>query len=165
MTEKVKPEGYTFGRPTDYTPEFGKRICDLVATHTWGLKKLCAAYDWLPDQITIHRWRWSMPDFSNQYTKAKILQAELMAEDCIDIADDTSQDVTLNKFGDEVCNSEYVNRSRLRVDTRKWLAAKLLPKLYGDAQLAADLKDENLELKEELKLLREGLDANNKKEY
>ena len=55
-----------------------------------------------------------------------------MTEDCLDIADDVTHDKTINKNGDEVCNNEAVNRSRLRVDTRKWLAAKLLPKIYGE---------------------------------
>jgi hypothetical protein len=153
------------GRPTIYTEELGQKICKVVATHSLGLQKLCSMFQWMPDKTTINEWRWSIDSFSTQYTKAKIAQSELMAEDCIDIADDTSQDVTYNKLGDEICNTEFVNRSRLRVDTRKWIAAKLLPKIYGDMQKPADTEDGNKELREEMRALRAELDAKNKKEY
>lgn len=158
-----KPEK-KLGRPTIYTEELGKRICDVVATHSCGLNKLTSMFDWMPDKTTINEWRWSNSSFSTQYTKAKIAQSELMAEDCIDIADDTSNDITYNKNGDEVCNTEFVNRSRLRVDTRKWIAAKLLPKIYGDMQ-RTDSGDNNKEIKEEMRAIREELDSKNQKEY
>lgn len=159
MTEKK------LGRPTIYTEELAKRICNVVATHSYGLNKLTSMFPWMPTKETINEWRWSNESFSSQYTKAKIAQAELMAEDCVDIADDTSQDVTYNKNGDEVCNTEFVNRSRLRVDTRKWLAAKLLPKIYGDMMKPSESDDKNKELREEMRAIREELDAKNKKEF
>ena len=56
-----------------------------------------------------------------------------MFEDIIDIADDSSQDRIVNEDGKEVMNSEFVQRSRLRVDARKWALSKLNPKKYGDA--------------------------------
>ena len=31
-------------------------------------------------------------------------------------------------------NREFVNRSKLRVDSRKWQLSKLLPKKYGEKQ-------------------------------
>lgn len=162
---KAKPEGYKFGRPTEYTTELGDRICKLVATNTCGLKKLCASHDWMPAHNTIAEWRWKNDDFSTRYTKAKLQQAELLAEDCLDIADNSSQDIKLNASGDEVCNSEFVNRSRLRVDTRKWLTSKLLPKIYGELSKLDVLQGENEELKKEMKELREMLDKKHKKEY
>lgn len=162
---KAKPDGYVFGRPTLYTPELGKRICDLVATCTFGIKKLCATHDWMPEAITVNRWRWSIDDFCTQYTKAKVLQAELLAEDCLDIADEISNDIKLNATGDEVCNSEFVNRSRLRVDTRKWLASKLLPKIYGELAKLDLLQNRNEELNKELEVLKAQLDSTHKKEY
>lgn len=163
---KKNPEQKTpkpIGRPTIYTEELGKRICNLVATHSIGLQKLCNMFDWMPDKTTINEWRWSNEPFSTQYTKAKIAQAELLAEDCIDIADDSSQDITYNKFGDEVCNTEFVNRARLRVDTRKWVASKLLPKIYGDFQKSPE--SDKKELSQEAINIIESFAEKYKKDY
>ncbi len=58
-----------------------------------------------------------------------------MAEDILDIADDGSNDFMTITKGDktyEVENKEVTNRSRLRVDTRKWIMSKMKPKKYGD---------------------------------
>jgi len=164
MTESKSEDSVKLGRPTIYSEELAQKICRVVATHALGLNRLCALFPWMPHKDTINEWRWSNSSFSDLYTKAKIAQAELMAEDCVDIADDTSQDVTYNKNGDEVCNTEFVNRSRLRVDTRKWLAAKLLPKIYGDMMKPSD-SDDSKELKSEMRALREELNTQNKKEY
>ena len=121
-------------RPTDYNPEIAALICERVATSTFGLKKLCALYDDLPDQSTVQLWRYKHAEFSTLYGVAKLKQADLLAEECLDISDDSSQDVIYDKDGNERCNSEFVQRSRLRIDTRKWLASKLLPKQYGEKQ-------------------------------
>lgn len=119
-------------RPTDFNQEIADIICDMVSTTTKGLRRLCAENPELPDESTIHRWRLKHEAFREQYAEAKRVQAELLAEEIIEIADDSSHDVIYDNDGNERINSEFVNRSRLRVDTRKWIAAKLLPKVYGD---------------------------------
>ena len=119
------------GRPTDYNDEIAALICERVATNTCGLQKMCAMYDDLPVQSTINLWRYKHPEFSDQYAKAKLVQADLLAEECLEIADDSRGDIKYDEDGNDSCNSEFVARSRLRIDTRKWLAAKLLPKQYG----------------------------------
>ena len=55
-----------------------------------------------------------------------------MAEEIIAIADDGTNDFTTDKDGKEVPDYELVQRSRLRIDARKWYASKLAPKIYGD---------------------------------
>ena len=54
----------------------------------------------------------------------------------LEIADDGRNDwiVRLRKDGstETVVDNEAVQRSRLRIDTRKWLLSKLSPKKYGD---------------------------------
>lgn len=120
------------GRPTLYTKELAELICERVATSTIGLARLCATYDDLPEKITINSWRKRYPEFSSQYAQSKLFQADLLAEECLEIADDDSFDTRVDAVsGNEVCNTEFIARSRLRIDTRKWLAAKLLPKQYG----------------------------------
>lgn len=132
MTARKKPEDKKKrGRPTKYTPELAKLICRRIATNQIGIRKICKKYSDLPDPDTIFEWRFDYPEFSEQYAQAKLIQADLLAEETLEIADDASNDITYNEEGEPICNTEFINRSRLRIDTRKWLAAKLLPKQYG----------------------------------
>ncbi|HDL7100129.1 TPA: hypothetical protein PXM79_002920 [Yersinia enterocolitica] len=86
-----------------------------------------------------------------QYARARAIQAELLAEEIITIADDSSGDVIVDDDGKEQTNHERVARSRLRVDARKWYASKLAPKRYGDRVqheqkiTITDLTDEELD--------------------
>ena len=85
-----------------------------------------------PGKETIREWRFDFPTFAAMYVQAKQLQAELFAEEVIDIADDSKHDTKIDKDGNESCDTEFVQRSRVRIDTRKWVACKLAPRLYGD---------------------------------
>ncbi len=60
-----------------------------------------------------------------------------MADELLQIADDATSDITKLESDDgrEVVNHEHIARSKLRVDTRKWLLSKCLPKVYGDKLL------------------------------
>lgn len=133
---KKKPEiKKQIGRPTLYTPELASLICERVATTTMGLARLCATHADLPDKTTVNLWRYKYPAFSTQYAQAKLVQADLLAEEMLDICDDGTND-WMESFGEEgevvwKFNGEHVQRSRLRIDTRKFLASKLLPKQYG----------------------------------
>jgi hypothetical protein len=49
-----------------------------------------------------------------------------------DISDDARNDYAVDDNGNRIVDHEHINRSRLRVDTRKWYASKVLPKIYGD---------------------------------
>ena len=127
---KVK-HGNKIGRPTDYTPELVKEICDTIASSNKGIKKLCKENSSWPSHNTIYRWLANYSEFSDQYAQAKRNQIELLVDEILEIADDSSQDQVINAQGNLVCNTEIIARSRLRIDTRKWLAAKLVPKIYG----------------------------------
>ena len=131
------------GRPSDYNEEIAALVCERVATITCGLAKMCDMYDDMPTQSTVNLWRYRHPEFSAQYALAKLKQADLLAEECLDISDDNSRDIKYDKDGNESCNSEFVQRSRLRIDTRKWLASKLLPKAYGDRKADDDVSIAN----------------------
>lgn len=71
-------------------------------------------------------------EFSKMYARAKEIRAHVLAEEILSIADDSSGDYTVNDKGEEVADHENIQRSRLRVDTRKWIASKMLPKTYGE---------------------------------
>ena len=79
-------------------------------------------------------------EFSDLYARAKRLQIEVIIDEILEIADDTSKDNVINEDGKSTINHEHINRSRLKIDTRKWLAAKLCPRLYGDKEELVSLK-------------------------
>lgn len=119
------------GRPTKYTIEIAKQICLAISTSNKGLFYICSHNDEFPDRKTVYAWLSKHPEFRNMYAEAKMQQADYLSEEIIEIADDSTNDTEF-KRGEKVENREWVNRSRLRVDTRKWLASKLYPRVYGD---------------------------------
>jgi len=123
------------GRPSLYTPEVTEVILGRLAAGE-SLRTICESDD-LPDQRTVFNWLAKYPDFATQYTRAKELAAEAIAEEIFDISDDGRNDwmEIQSSDGGNVgwrVNGEAVQRSKLRVETRKWYLAKILPKKYGD---------------------------------
>lgn len=130
------------GRKSDFTPEIGEEICLQIATSSKSLRTICAelkikvrsVLNWLSKGDGEN----ADPEFKaflHQYTRAREAQADFLAEEIIEIADDGSNDFMTITKGDQtynVENKEVTNRSRLRVDSRKWIASKLKPKKYGD---------------------------------
>lgn len=70
----------------------------------------------MPSSATIYRWLAEDADFVERYTRAREQQADKYAEEIVDIAD----------------TEEDPNKARVRIDARKWVAAKLKAKTYGD---------------------------------
>jgi hypothetical protein len=127
MSQKNK-----IGSPLTYTPELGEEICMAIATTSEGLAKLCKLYPHWPNPNTIYEWRIKIKEFGEMYARAKQNQVEVLVDEILTISDDSSNDYIPNDEGKLVYNSEHVNRSRLRIDSRKWFAAKLAPRVYGD---------------------------------
>lgn len=122
------------GRPSSYTDELGKAICKAVSTSTDSLAQICAQNPEFPSPKCIYEWRIDYPLFGNMYALAKGMQADLLAEEILSIADDSSKDTIIDAEGNERCDHEWAHRSRLKIDARKWIACKLMPKVYGDKQ-------------------------------
>ncbi|MGP2520470.1 DNA packaging protein [Pantoea ananatis] len=123
------------GRPSDYTEELAETICLRLAEGE-SLRSVCRD-DGMPCKKTVLRWISRMPEFRAQYVRAKEEGAEAIAEEMFDIADDGTNDwmEKLDKDGEAVgyqLNGEHVQRSKLRIDTRKWYLSKIMPKKYGD---------------------------------
>lgn len=167
MTKKKDPKDLKkVGRQTKYTPEMVKLICQRVATHDCGLNRLCEMYDDMPTKVNINIWRRTYPEFRTLYAQAKCEQIEFLTEDILDIADDGTNDWMEHYDKNNDCiswrvNGEHIQRSRVRIDTRKWLASKLAPKIYGDLA-KEEIKDDMLE--DSLKR-KNDLDEKNKKEF
>ncbi len=124
------------GRPSLFSQEIADTICERL-TNGESLRGICKSDD-LPAAGTVLRWltEEDKAAFRDQYTRARDAQADALVEECLEIADDATNDwMVRNADGDNVgwsVNGEHVTRSRLRVDTRKWWAARIAPKKYGD---------------------------------
>lgn len=118
------------GRPTDYNQDKATLICSRMAEGE-SLRSICRDES-MPALSTVFLWVAKHSEFSEQYRLAMASRADAMFEDMIDIADDGRNDYIVNGEGEERFNTEHVQRSRLRLDTRKWMLARMLPKKYGD---------------------------------
>ena len=123
------------GMPSGYTEELAGIICAEIAEGR-SLRSICKD-EGMPSKSMVFRWLAAHEDFRMNYAIAKEECAELYAEEIIEIADDGRNDwmETHDDAGNQTgwrLNGEHVQRSRLRVDSRKWIAAKLKPKKYGD---------------------------------
>lgn len=115
-------------------PKFSKElfdnICDQIAEGK-SLRSICRQDD-MPSKSNVMRWLNEKPELQDQYTRARNEQADTLFEECLDIADNGSRDVIEGEDGKKIVDHEVINRARLRIDTRKWMAGKLRPKKYGD---------------------------------
>ena len=95
----------------------------------------------MPARSVVYSWivqkdREELKEFHKLYAIATKANAIAMGDDCLDIADDSSDDVRIVGGEDnerEVPNTEFIARSRLRVDTRMKLMAKRAPDMFGDS--------------------------------
>lgn len=130
-------------RPSIYSQELADTICGRIVDGE-SLRAICRD-DEMPAASSVFKWLREHPEFSEQYAKAKAEQAEGFADEIVSIADEECTMIRADKHGtradhDEngealtevVFDATAVARNRLRVDARKWVSAKLLPKKYGD---------------------------------
>jgi len=116
MTENDKPVNKG-GRPTILTDRLIDELCQRLSQGV-SMRSVCRDDD-MPCMATIWRWLRENDNFAKRYTAAKQESADAMIEDILAISDQDDDE-------------ESTNRSRLRVDTRKWIAAKLRPEKYSE---------------------------------
>lgn len=127
------------------TPEIAQTIIDglsdgiplrqLARLH--GFSK-SAFYDWVNDDA----------EFAGRIARAREIGFDAIADEALEIADDATNDWMKRQrqdgMDDDVLNSEHVQRSKLRIDTRLKLLAKWDPKRYGDKHLVGSDPDNPL---------------------
>jgi len=91
----------------------------------------------MPCASTVFKWLTEKPEFTEQYARAKEESSDALFEELLDIADDGRNDwmEKLDSEGNMIgwqLNGEHIHRSKLRVDSRKWMMSKLKPKKYGE---------------------------------
>jgi hypothetical protein len=120
------------GRPSVFSQEHATAIC-LLLREGKTLREVCRGDD-MPSESTVRCWvSDDRGGFAAQYAKARETGYQSMADELLEIADDDKHDAIVDpETGIAKQNGEFIARSRLRVDTRKWLLSKALPKIYGD---------------------------------
>jgi len=110
------------GRPSSYTDERADELCTWIAQGN-SLRSFCKIHGM--EAQTVYRWMRERPDFQQRYARAHEDRADSLADEMCDIADEVAAN------GGSI---EAVQAARLRIDTRKWIAAKLRPGRWGEVQ-------------------------------
>lgn len=79
--------------------------------------------------------------FAEQYARARALGLEVLADEIVAIADTTEmgETITSKEWGEERKTGDMTEHRRMRIESRKWILSKLLPKKYGEKlELAGD---------------------------
>jgi hypothetical protein len=124
-----EPSRKPTGRPSSYTFEVSEEICHQMAGGK-GLRQICSQ-EGMPDRHTVLRWLDANEGFRARYAQAREALMDWYSEEILRIAFDDSGDLIID--GDRVMSGHHVvQRARLKVDTVKWIMAKLHPGKYGD---------------------------------
>jgi hypothetical protein len=121
------------GKPRrDDEAELKEEICKKISLGQ-TLSKICDGKadsgKPMPFRDCVYKWLESDDDFKTRYQQARVLQMESWADEILDIADNKDSDRYCDEYGNEKPNYEHINRSKLRIDTRKFLMAKIAPRL------------------------------------
>ncbi len=122
----VKPTG----RPEVWSQDIADEICARI-TAGQSLKTICSD-EHMPGLTTVVKWRRERPIFAVAYARAREDQADTFADEMMEIADDRSQDWKQDDEGVWKPDHDHVTRAKLRIETRKFIAAKLKPQTYGE---------------------------------
>jgi hypothetical protein len=123
--------------PIPYDDEIADAVCDAIATQSKGLGAIISDLRLEISPSLIYKWIQQNDSFRERYARAKADQARVLADEITEIADHTQegQIITEKADGIEIKRADMLEHRKLRIESRKWLAAKLLPKVYGDKQL------------------------------
>jgi hypothetical protein len=129
------------GRPSTYTVELAREICERLSLGE-VLNQICRD-EHMPSRPTVMAWLRAHPEFDAEYIRAREQMMDIWAEEVVEISEDGTNDWMEREIAAgrvvTVTNAEATARSKLRVDSRKWLLSKLRPETYGDSQ-RIDLK-------------------------
>jgi hypothetical protein len=122
------------GAPSKYTEEIGIEICALLAAGMPVTKIVQLKH--MPSQQTVYTWLRKHPEFLEMYEIARQDLAHTMANQIQEIIDEKPLQV-VDDQGNIKYDSGSIADKRLRMDGRKWLAAKYLPRVYGERTVVA----------------------------
>jgi len=124
--QQPKPAGRS-----EFSIEVMTAICERMSDGE-SLREICDKDSNLPARRTILRWVKNDDAAKKIYDEAQQDRMHWYADEIVKIAYDTSSDTITGPEGERKCNHEWIARSRLKVDSLKFLMAKLAPRTYGD---------------------------------
>ena len=122
------------GRKSEYSVETAQTICTEIAGGR-SVREICRDPK-MPCLRSVFTWLAQHEEFREMYRAAREAQADYIFDEILEIADDGRNDWRERQQEDGgtvmVLNKEHVNRSRLRIDARKWVLARMNAKKYGE---------------------------------
>lgn len=123
------------GQQSKYTVELDAEICKRISSGE-PLRAICRD-EHMASAQSVYRWIDEHDDFALRFARARKDGFDAIAEEALDIADDSTADYidrynTRTQTVERVLDPEHVQRSKLRVETRLKLLAKWDPKRYGE---------------------------------
>ena len=122
------------GRPSTFKQELADEIVERLSKGE-PLAAICRD-DHMPGARTVYDWMDAKPELSAAIARAREVGFDALAAECLDIAEDGSNDYVTKERPDgstyDAFDSEHVQRSKLRIETRLKLLAKWDPKRYGE---------------------------------
>lgn len=104
---------------TTYTPELADEICRLISEEGLTLRQLVKRPG-MPERKVIRCWRMKYPEFQEKFLSACEDRMDGLIDEIVEMADAVPDD------------GAAVMAARLRIDTRKWIAGKIYPRVYGE---------------------------------
>ena len=117
-----------------WNSELEDSICGAIAVDPRGLIHICEENEF-PAPVSIYRHLLQSEEFRNKYARAREMQLQVLADELVPLADKDRicHKRTIKADGsEEVVILDQVERTKLQIETRKWLLGKLAPKKYGD---------------------------------
>lgn len=112
--------------------EIVNTICKLMVEEGMSLRSILLEPD-MPDRVTFFKWIDEDENKLNQYVRAMEGRADYYADEILELSDTQNVDAYIEpETGKTIIDGTAIQRSKLQVDTRKWLMARMAPKKYGD---------------------------------
>jgi hypothetical protein len=89
----------------------------------------------MPSRPTVLKWLTNSAEFFDQYARAREAQADHFVDEMVLIADTPIIGTKTKRTSDgkvEKTTGDMIEHRRLQIETRKWVAARMRPKKYGD---------------------------------
>jgi hypothetical protein len=132
-TKAVVVAPRTKGRPSNYSPEIARIICEQLSEGI-PLRQICRENEGFPAWRTVYDWMGRDEALSASISRARDIGYDAIAEECLQIADtiEFGQKQVMTDEGTATTVEDMLGHRKLRIETRLKLLAKFHPTKYGD---------------------------------